>query len=80
MTTLESIRYESLDQASTRIGIGKSTLRRWIKEGKITAYRPTSRVLRVREDEVDALMSAAAIDRFEDTEDPHQLTIFEGNK
>lgn len=47
-----------LDQttASEHLGISEKTLRRYVAEGRIPAYRMGARLLRFRSDDLDALM------------------------
>ncbi|MBH5297514.1 helix-turn-helix domain-containing protein [Corynebacterium ulcerans] len=56
--------YESLQDSARRIGVAVKTLRRWIAQGKITAYRPSARVIRLDAAEVDAMMDATASTRW----------------
>lgn len=48
--------YESLAQAAGRTHVSVRTLRRWIAQGRLKAYRAGPRLLRLDPDEVDALM------------------------
>lgn len=48
--------YETLQQAAKRIQLGERTLRRYIAEGKLTAYR-TGRAIRLKPQDVDALFT-----------------------
>lgn len=56
--------YESLQDSARRIGVTVKTLRRWIAQGKLTAYRPSKRVIRLDAAEVDAMMDATATTRW----------------
>lgn len=53
-TTLQS--YETLQQASQRVQLGERTLRRYIAQGRLTAYR-AGRAIRLRPEDVDALFN-----------------------
>ncbi len=55
---MELQRYESLGQAAERTGLSKVTLRRRIAAGDLQAFRSGRRVLRVRPQDVDALLVA----------------------
>lgn len=48
--------YETMSQAATRVQIGERTLRRYIAEGKLTAYR-AGRAIRLKPQDVDALFT-----------------------
>lgn len=48
--------YETLQQASERVQLGERTLRRYIAEGRLTAYR-SGRAIRLRPEDVDALFT-----------------------
>lgn len=48
--------YETLQQAAKRIQLGERTLRRYIAEGKLIAYR-AGRAIRLRPEDVDALFT-----------------------
>ncbi|MCT2250968.1 helix-turn-helix domain-containing protein [Corynebacterium sanguinis] len=48
--------YETVSQAAERTGLGKRTLRRYIAEGDLVAYR-IGRTIRLRPEDVDALFT-----------------------
>jgi excisionase family DNA binding protein len=48
------VRFLSLEQAHTYTGISVRTLRRRIAEGKLTAYRQGTRIIRLDVAELDA--------------------------
>lgn len=48
--------YETLQQAAKRVQLGERTLRRYIAEGKLTAYR-AGRAIRLKPEDVDALFT-----------------------
>lgn len=48
--------YETVSQASERAQIGERTLRRYIAEGRLTAYR-AGRSIRLKPEDVDALFT-----------------------
>lgn len=48
--------YESLSAASERTNISVKTLRRFIAEGNLRAYRVGKRILRVDPKDVDSIM------------------------
>lgn len=48
--------YESLAQAAHRTHVSTRTLRRWIAQGRLEAYRAGPRLLRVDPAAVDAVM------------------------
>lgn len=49
------MKYLNASQAAKRIGISDKTIRRWLKEGKISAIRTGSNQLAIPENEVEAL-------------------------
>lgn len=49
-------KYETLAQVSERTGIGQRTIRRYVAEGRLVAYR-IGRVLRFRPEDVDAMFT-----------------------
>jgi excisionase family DNA binding protein len=49
-------RYAPIKAAEEIYSLNWYTLRRWIREGKITGYKLGDRVIRVDLDEIDALM------------------------
>lgn len=53
---MEMQRYESLTQAAERTGLSKMTLRRRIAEGALPAFRTGRRIIRVRPQDVDAML------------------------
>jgi excisionase family DNA binding protein len=54
-----ALKYEKLDVASNRTRIPVGSLRKWIEQGRLTAYRPGRCVL-VRPDELDELIASCA--------------------
>ncbi len=54
--TTTSQRYESLRTASERTGISTLTLRKRIASGHLPAYRAGRRIIRVRPEDVDAML------------------------
>lgn len=48
--------YETVSQAATRTGLGERTLRRYIAEGNLVAYR-AGRAIRLRPQDVDDLFT-----------------------
>jgi len=48
--------YESLGESSARTHVSVRTLRRWIAQGHLVAYRAGPRLLRVQPENVDAMM------------------------
>ncbi|MCA0295446.1 MAG: helix-turn-helix domain-containing protein [Actinobacteria bacterium] len=53
---MELQRYESLAQAAERTGISRKTLRRRIASGQLPAFSSGRRILRVRPEDVDAML------------------------
>lgn len=49
-------RYESIPHAADRVGVSTRTIRRWISQGQLTAYRMGSRMIRLDAGEVDLRM------------------------
>lgn len=47
-------RYISVDDAATYLGVGVRTVRRWIADGKLPAYRVGGYLLRVDLNELDS--------------------------
>lgn len=47
--------YLSVEQAATVAKVAHGTVRRWVREGRLTDYR-AGRVVRVRRDELERLM------------------------
>lgn len=54
--TASARRWLSLEQAADLIGVGVTTVRRYIAEGRLTGYRVESRLVRVRADDVEGLL------------------------
>ncbi|WP_409485128.1 excisionase family DNA-binding protein [Arsenicicoccus dermatophilus] len=54
-TTAPRPRYMTLQEAAIDTGFTVKTLRRWISDGRLPAYRFGGRVIRVRPEDVDAL-------------------------
>jgi excisionase family DNA binding protein len=48
--------YESLAEAAARTHVSTRTLRRWIAQGRLNAYRAGPRLLRIDPEDVDAMM------------------------
>lgn len=46
-------RYISLADAAELMGVSVRTVRRWIAQGRLTAYRGGQRVIRVRQADLD---------------------------
>jgi excisionase family DNA binding protein len=57
MDTNTTSPYLTLDEAAAYIGVHPWTLRRWINEGRLRAYRVGKRLLRIRRSDVDALLT-----------------------
>lgn len=55
-TTATAARYETLQGAADRLGVSTKTLRRRIAAGELRAYRCGNRIIRLRAEDVDALM------------------------
>ena len=53
---MSRVQYESLAQAAARTRVSVRTLRRWIAQGRLPAYRAGPRLLRVDPQDVDAMM------------------------
>lgn len=53
---LNNQHYETVSQAATRTGLGERTLRRYIAEGHLVAYR-AGRSIRLRPQDVDNLFT-----------------------
>jgi hypothetical protein len=49
--------YVSVKAAAKIGGVHESTIRNWLKEGKLRPFHPEPRILRVRTDELHALMA-----------------------
>ncbi len=56
----EPIRWMSTREASERLGVTLRTLYRFIDEGQLAAYK-FGRVIRIKEDDVEAFIEAARI-------------------
>lgn len=52
-------RTQRVATASLKYGVGKSTLFRWIKEGKLTAVRPSPRITLLKTDELEKLFNSS---------------------
>ena len=48
--------YETLAEAAERTHVSVRTLRRWIAQGRLNAYRAGPRLLRVDPNDVEAMM------------------------
>ncbi|HOB06247.1 MAG TPA: helix-turn-helix domain-containing protein [Propionibacteriaceae bacterium] len=53
---MERQQYESVTQAAERTGMSKVTLRRRIADGELPAFRTGRRIIRVRPQDVDAML------------------------
>jgi len=53
----QEVAYASVKAAAKIVGVHESTIRNWIKDGKLKAYQPEPRILRIRLDELHALMA-----------------------
>lgn len=51
------IRTTSISATAERFDVTPKTVRRWIAEGRLTAYRVGPRLIRLDKDEVDALLT-----------------------
>lgn len=51
--------YVTVKKAAKLAGVHDSTIRGWIKSGKLRAYQPEPRILRVRVDELHAVMAGS---------------------
>ncbi|MGI5952070.1 MAG: helix-turn-helix domain-containing protein [Brooklawnia sp.] len=47
--------YATLDESAEYLGVTTTTLRRWISQGILPAYRFASRTLRLRLEDIDAM-------------------------
>lgn len=54
-------RYETLAQAADRTGLSKHTLRRRIAAGDLPAFRSGRRIVRVKPQDVDALLVSVTV-------------------
>jgi excisionase family DNA binding protein len=45
-----------VDEAAARLGVSEITVRRMLSTGQLPCVRPRPRVIRVREDDLEALM------------------------
>lgn len=54
----------SIQDAAEMVGVSVKTIRRWIAGGKLTAHRPSPRVIRIDAAEICRLMDASATTRF----------------
>ena len=50
--------YESILDASARVGVSTKTIRRWIASGHLAGYRMGPRLLRVDPDELDKMLTS----------------------
>ncbi|HQP38465.1 MAG TPA: helix-turn-helix domain-containing protein [Polyangiaceae bacterium] len=55
-----SSEYATVKVAAKIGAVHESTIRNWIKQGKLKAYQPEPRILRVRVDELHALMAGSS--------------------
>lgn len=53
-------KFLTVQQAADFLQIKPHTLRAWINQGKVKAYRPTARMLRLDAEELDAFMAKSA--------------------
>ena len=49
--------YVTVKRAAELVQVHESTVRTWMKEGKLRAYQPAARILRLRLDELHAFMA-----------------------
>lgn len=54
---LATVEYVSVKMAAKTAGVHESTIRGWLKSGKLMAFQPEPRILRVRVDELHVLMA-----------------------
>lgn len=53
----------TVDQAAERLGVTPGTIRRWINTGTLKAHRVGPRFIRIRADDLDALLSEITPDQ-----------------
>lgn len=53
---ITDIDYLTVTQCAERFGVTDSSIRRWIAQGRLPAYRLGSQQLRVRADDLDAIL------------------------
>ena len=53
-------KYLTVKEAAERLNVQPHTLRAWINQGKVKAYRLTARMLRLDAEELDAFMAKVA--------------------
>ena len=50
-------RYESIQQAAERVHVTTRSVRRWIAQGRLSAYRVGNRTIRLDADELDNMLT-----------------------
>lgn len=58
-------KFISIQDAAEMVGVSTKTIRRWIAHGKLTAHRPSQRVIRIDPADICRLMDATATTRFD---------------
>lgn len=59
--------YKTVAEIARKYGQSESTIRKWIKEGKLKAYRPTSKIL-VKTEEFESFMESSRIRAAQDAD------------
>jgi excisionase family DNA binding protein len=54
-------RISSIPNAAAHFDVSDKTIRRWIREGRLTSYRIGPKTLRIDLDEVDAMLADSKI-------------------
>lgn len=60
MSNLELPRRQRVSEASKRYGVGKSTLFRWVSQGRLTVVKPSPRITLLSTDELEELFNGGA--------------------
>jgi excisionase family DNA binding protein len=59
--------FKTVSEISRKYGQSESTIRKWIKEGKLKAYKPSSRTL-IKPEEFEAFIESCRIRAAQDTD------------
>lgn len=62
--TAPSKGYVSLNEAADYVGVSPRTIRRWIAQQHLPAYRPSPRALRLKLSDIDSFMESTATNRW----------------
>ena len=65
MTSTQEREYYTVFEAAEVLDVSRTTIWRWIEEGRLAAYRVGARTIRIRKRDLEALMQPARLKRKE---------------